>query len=432
MAMSLAAFALAGCNKEEMESAYLEVVRSDVDFSAAGGTGEMQISTNAASVSAVSDRTWLEVTSSSTESVRFSVASSQEEFSRVANVTITAGGVSQEVTVSQMGLIFFLDQGSTSGVLELDPDGEPTVLTYSANTSDGIDIQVSDTWLSVTLDGNGNMTFTPEVNFTQAERTATVSVSMGWKDMELTVSQAEAHILGTSELMLSRDADDDFTVDTPQWAGSTAWTASTDADWISVTASDDGDAVFTFSENTTGTNRQCTIDFMYEGATETVTVTQRMWSYNFFLGEWTVNSNTEMGPVPALLEEDIPGSTYTLWVYDSSFGSFPLTVTYDDDTATLSLKTQYVSALEGIVTGYYFWWCALYGGYVTWSTDAGMNFVYNMDEGNQALTGSDDGDYSNTDPITGFSLYVFDSQTASSGGLLGYWSRFSNMQSLTR
>ena len=61
---------------------------------------------------------------------------------------------------------------------------------------------------------------------------------------------------------------------------------------------------------------------------------------------------------------------------------------------------------------------------------AGMDMVYNMDDKNPELVCESDGEYG--EDITGFSLYVFSSQQASSSNVVGYWSLFTSMTKLTR
>lgn len=84
-------FALSGCVSEESPEAYLEIVSVDKEFSAAGGAGEVVISTSAKDISAVSDKSWLTVDGADATSVRFTVGQSDNEFSRTANITISAG-----------------------------------------------------------------------------------------------------------------------------------------------------------------------------------------------------------------------------------------------------------------------------------------------------------------------------------------------------
>ena len=45
-ALFLAAAVFTGCSKDEIEEKYLDVIESDVDFQASGGTGVISLSTN--------------------------------------------------------------------------------------------------------------------------------------------------------------------------------------------------------------------------------------------------------------------------------------------------------------------------------------------------------------------------------------------------
>ena len=183
------------CVEEESPETYLQIVQSDIDFDAAGGSGEILISTNAASVEASSDKSWVTVDGTSSESVRFTVSSSDKEFSRVANLTITADGVSQEVTISQMGLIFDITSDELSDGLEIAAAGGSVSFTYSTTGEEPvITIPETDNWLSCTV-ADGTVTLSAEANLSGADRSTEVSVAAGWKTMSLSVSQARVPLL---------------------------------------------------------------------------------------------------------------------------------------------------------------------------------------------------------------------------------------------
>ena len=385
LSMAFAVAALAGCSKEEAEETYLRIERSDVDFSAAGGTGEILISTNAASVSAVSGKDWLTITSENTESVLFSVAESGDEISRVESVTIKAGRVYQEVNVSQMAEV----------------DSENIILTAGRNNS-------------------------------KEERTVSVTIAAGWKTLELTVSQDRIYYFLQESFSFSKDAVTGYEIEPTESLSGIGWTVSSDSDWITAEKTSGGNLSFTLASNESGATRSGKINVTDESgsALTSIEIRQGVWNYDYFLGQWTLYSNDELGPVRAVFQENVPGESYTMLIEDSMLGAFPLYVTYDSSTASLNLKAQYVSLLEGLIPGYYFWWCATYGEYVTWAEEAGMDMVYNMDDKNPELVCESDGEYG--EDITGFSLYVFSSQQASSSNVVGYWSLFTSMTKLTR
>ena len=403
LSMAFAVAALAGCSKEEAEETYLRIERSDVDFSAAGGTGEILISTNAASVSAVSGKDWLTITSENTESVLFSVAESGDEFSRVASVTITAGGVSQEVTVSQMGVIFDIGADRISD-LSLAPEGETLTIPYSTNSGTPQVTLSDNSWLTAGVDSE-NIILTAGRNNSKEERSVSVTIAAGWKTLELTVSQDRIYYFLQESFSFSKDAVTGYEIEPTESLSGIGWTVSSDSDWITAEKTSGGNLSFTLASNESGATRSGKI-------------------------KWTLYSNDELGPVRAVFQENVPGESYTMLIEDSMLGAFPLYVTYDSSTASLNLKAQYVSLLEGLIPGYYFWWCATYGEYVTWAEEAGMDMVYNMDDKNPELVCESDGEYG--EDITGFSLYVFSSQQASSSNVVGYWSLFTSMTKLTR
>ena len=430
LSMAFAVAALAGCSKEEAEEAYLRIERSDVDFSAAGGTGEILISTNAASVSAVSGKDWLTITSENTESVLFSVAESGDEFSRVASVTITAGGVSQEVTVSQMGVIFDIGADGISD-LSLAPEGETLTIPYSTNSGTPQVTLSDNSWLTAEVDSE-NIILTAGRNNSKEERTVSVTIAAGWKTLELTVSQDRIYYFLQESFSFSKDAVTGYEIEPTESLSSIGWTVSSDSDWITAEKTSGGNLSFTLASNESGATRSGKINVTDESgsALTSIEIRQGVWNYDYFLGQWTLYSNDELGPVRAVFQENVPGESYTMLIEDSMLGAFPLYVTYDSSTASLNLKAQYVSLLEGLIPGYYFWWCATYGEYVTWAEEAGMDMVYNMDDKNPELVCESDGEYG--EDITGFSLYVFSSQQASSSNVVGYWSLFTSMTKLTR
>ena len=278
------------CVEEESPETYLQIVQSDIDFDAAGGSGEILISTNAASVEASSDKSWVTVDGTSSESVRFTVSSSDREFSRVANLTITADGVSQEVTISQMGLIFDITSDELSDGLEIAAAGGSVSFTYSTTGEEPvITIPETDNWLSCTV-ADGTVTLSAEVNLSGADRSTEVSVAAGWKTMSLSVSQARVPLLEQTEFEFSRDAGSQTVSTTEYVSADIEWSVLANDEWITVEKTPEGIS-FSFGENTTGELRTGTISMLDadNNVMETVTVSQRIYSYRFFLGTWALS-----------------------------------------------------------------------------------------------------------------------------------------------
>lgn len=422
------------CVEEESPETYLQIVQSDIDFDAAGGSGEILISTNAASVGASSDKSWVTVDGTSSESVRFTVSSSDREFSRVANLTITADGVSQEVTISQMGLIFDITSDELSDGLEIAAAGGSVSFTYSTTGQEPvITIPETDNWLSCTV-ADGTVTLSAQVNLSGADRSTEVSVTAGWKTMSLSVSQARVPLLEQTEFSFSGDPVTDQIVNPTEWAAQVNWTIAVEGDWITAEKTSEGAISFSVSENATGKIRNGTINMLDESGeiVETVTIGQHVWNYSYFLGEWQMNYIDDDGAdavVSVMISQYELGESYILSVPDASLGEIQLLVSYDHDNATLALNAQYIGRVASIG---YFWWVVLTDdGYVTWSTAAGMNMVYNMDPEAPALICEDNGGYAGGS-ASGFSIYVFSAQQPSNNGALGYWENFDGLTSLMR
>lgn len=399
------------CVEEESPETYLQIVQSDIDFDAAGGSGEILISTNAASVEASSDKSWVTVDGTSSESVRFTVSSSDKEFSRVANLTITADGVSQEVTISQMGLIFDITSDELSDGLEIAAAGGSVSFTYSTTGEEPvITIPEADNWLSCTV-ADGTVTLSAQVNLSGADRSAEVSVAAGWKTMSLSVSQARVPLLEQTEFEFSRDAGSQTVSTTEYVSADMEWSVLANDEWITVEKTPEGIS-FSFGENTTGELRTGTISMLDadNNVMETVTVSQRIYSYSFFLGTWILtyvpNGSEQTATDIVILEEDEAGTGYVLTGNDVIYMSANLT--YDDAEGTMFWGAQYVGNFG---TNGYIWWCPYTtNGYYTWDTAAGLTLVYNMDETDQTLTFEQMYLNSESGSTCGFYMLGFDAQ----------------------
>ena len=199
-AIIVSVFALSGCVSEESPEAYLEIVSVDKEFSAAGGAGEVVISTSAKDISAVSDKSWLTVDGADATSVRFTVGQSDNEFSRTANITISADGASQVVNVVQMGAILSVDDEP----LEIGAGGGEITIECYSNIA-GIKVEIDRDWLSYTVE-NSTIVLSAGPNLEGRDLSATVSVGGTWKDpIKITVTQPMVTIFEQRTLAFSKD-----------------------------------------------------------------------------------------------------------------------------------------------------------------------------------------------------------------------------------
>ena len=135
-ALFLAAAVFTGCSKDEIEEKYLDVIESDVDFQASGGTGVISLSTNADRVIASSNEYWLRITSASPEAVEFEVSDHSGEFSRAARISVYGGGITRQIVVSQMGVVFAIgSEDIENGISNVE------LLAYTVPIENSITIQ---------------------------------------------------------------------------------------------------------------------------------------------------------------------------------------------------------------------------------------------------------------------------------------------------
>ena len=373
----LPVFVLSGCIGEEAPEAYLDIVAVDKEFPAAGGAGEVVISTSGAEISAVSDRSWLTVDGADAASVRFTVGQSNEEFSRTANITISADGVSQVVNIVQMGAI--LSVGDEP--LEMDAGGGEIAIECYSNIAE-IKVEIDQDWLSYTVE-NSTVVLSAGPNLEGEDLTATVSVGGTWKDpVRITVTQ-------------------------PMVSASDEWiTYNMETSTVSVT------------ENTSGAARSGSISFINaDGKTvQTITVSQLMYSYSYFLGDWKFRYSTADGgsviEEDVVLEENADGTGYVMsgLEYDIELG-------YDEEAGKLTMVFQYV----GMSGDRYVFVCArTSGGTYSWTEGYGLDLIFSMSEDAPELEAVDNGAWTAAeDPVTGFGFYAFaDNPPAGSGGYI--------------
>ena len=365
----LPVFVLSGCIGEEAPEAYLDIVAVDKEFPAAGGAGEVVISTSGAEISAVSDRSWLTVDGADAASVRFTVGQSNEEFSRTANITISADGVSQVVNIVQMGAI--LSVGDEP--LEMDAGGGEIAIECYSNIAE-IKVEIDQDWLSYTVE-NSTVVLSAGPNLEGEDLTATVSVGGTWKDpVRITVTQPMVTIFEQRTLAFSRDEDavelrkTEFYDEMEQ-----GLTVSASDEWIT-----------------------------YNMETSTVSVKFR---YSTADGGSVIEEDV-------VLEENADGTGYVMsgLEYDIELG-------YDEEAGKLTMVFQYV----GMSGDRYVFVCArTSGGTYSWTEGYGLDLIFSMSEDAPELEAVDNGAWTAAeDPVTGFGFYAFaDNPPAGSGGYI--------------
>ncbi len=240
--------------------------------------------TSTASWTATTDQSWLAVTPSgpignATLTVTATITNPLIT-SRTGNVTIKASGaIDKTITVTQ-----------AAGDPTLSVSATTASVAKTANSTASVDITSNSTWtatsdqpwLSATSGATGNAPLTLTVvtsNPFITTRTATVTIkATGTADKTITVTQAVGDgALSVSAVTASvaKTANSSTTVNV---ISNSAWTATSDQNWLTVTTGATGDALLTLTATITNpliTTRTATVTLKAPGVTDkTVTVTQ--------------------------------------------------------------------------------------------------------------------------------------------------------------
>lgn len=428
MAFALIGCAFTACNDDDddVQPITLEVVQSDVDFAAAGGNGTIKLNGAESGVTATSDKAWVTITAATPQAVQFAVAESSEPLIRTATITIKAGVATQTVSILQQPATMDIENQT----IEVDPTGQtPTTITYDTSMASAPVVTIpaeAQAWLTVTAEA-GKLTFAPDTNVT-GDRETIVTVEQGWKPVQFTVKQEIAYLIDFYVDVLDRDAVVMECVPTEYMALTSGnWEASSPDDWITITKTDAG-CTIDIAENTSGKLRTGTVELSMDGQViKSYTFDQKIYSYNFFLGKWTFTHDA--GSLTVTIRENVPGESYYvdgLYRNNVVFGYEVV-----NDVPRLTLVPQYVCpASDGV---HYMWICLRDAATATYSWASGKFVIpYNMDENNQTLTFTDDGNWEDH-AAHGFGFYKFKGEEASSSTATGsYYKRFTYAQTLTR
>lgn len=428
MAFALVGCAFTACNddEDEVQPVTLEVVQSDVDFAAVGGNGTIKLNCAEARVTATADKSWVTITSVTPAAVQFVVAESGESLIRTATITITAGAATQAVSVLQQPATMDIENQT----IEVDPTGQTaTTITYDTSMASApvVTIPEDGQWLKVTAEA-GKLSFTGDLNY-KGVRETVVTVEQGWKPVEITVTQDMVNLV-TFEVPEENDRDAISVECVPtEYMALTSgnWEVQSPNEWITVTKTETGCTV-DVAENDSGAVRTSEVNVLIDGEVlMTYTFTQKIYSYNFFLGEWTMNYDGGTTKKITFAEHE-PGVSY----YMNGLTYNNVVVTYEviDDVPVLKTEVQYMGYHEA--KGYYVWFTmrSATGSYA-YVAGYGMNFVYNMNESAQTLITEDNGVWATG--VAGFSFNYFTGPEASSStNAAKYSGRYLNVESFTR
>jgi hypothetical protein len=169
---------------------------------------------------------------------------------RVGKITVSGGGITRDVTVTQKGAEAYL----TVEPANRDVTCAAGQTTFAVHSNITWTVSESVAWLSVDpMNGNGNCTLKVdyEKNATTSQRVGKITVSGGGITREVTVTQIGAEAYLTVE-PAKQDVEYSAGQATFELKSNTAWTATEDEDWLKITpAAGNGDATLTvdYDEN---------------------------------------------------------------------------------------------------------------------------------------------------------------------------------------
>lgn len=388
--MAVCTLAFAGCNDDDDPVApVLEIVTSDIGFDAAGGTGTITLKSTDA-FSAVSDKGWLTITGTTATAINYSVAESSEALQRAANITVTAGNQRKSITILQQGAIFTVGTEPIS----VDPTGKsPTVIAYDTSMQSAPEVTIPENatgWLSSSV-ADGKITLNATLNYTGA-RSTVITVRQAWKPVEITVTQDMVDLVDTKQIARDREAATDIVVTPTEYLAmaSATWDVQTDDAWITLNKEADKFTV-SLTENTSGALRNGTIKVVSgEGEELTlISVSQKIYSYEFFLGVWIMVYAESQG-IPVTFAEDPEGPTG----YIADIDGFEVFIGYEDrgTTAALTITTPQYMGLYNYTSGgvpaqanIFLLPTTTTGTNFNTATGLGYDCIYNLDEAQQIL-----------------------------------------------
>ena len=289
------------------------------------------------------DASWLTVSPTSGKNNQTLTATYTENTTtsqRVGTITVTGGGITRVVTVTQSATAFTLTV--TPSNQSVTNASGTTEFTVQSNTNW---IVIDDAaWLTVSpTSGNNNQTLTATYteNTTTSQRVGTITVTGGGITRTVTVTQSATAftltVTPSNQSVTNASGSTAFTVES-----NTSWTVNDDAAWLTVSPENgtgNGALIATYEANTTTSQRIGTITVTGGGITRTVTVTQSATAFTLTVTpsnqsvtnasgstEFTVESNTSW-----IVSDDVSWLTVNP---TSGNNSQTLTATYTENTTT--------------------------------------------------------------------------------------------------
>lgn len=164
---------LTACGDDHEESAsYLRIARTNMDFTAVGGTVDIEVEATD-EIEAISGADWCRITEITSNKVAILVRANTDYAGRATRITISSGTHVEVISVSQQGDIFAPDDSKK--VLRL--SNSATVIPIDINSSFGYTVSISSgtEWLTV-KEKKGGFNISIDANNTETIRACIVRV----------------------------------------------------------------------------------------------------------------------------------------------------------------------------------------------------------------------------------------------------------------
>lgn len=432
--LAVAAFAFVGCEDDGEPLAELKIVRSDIGFTADGGSGAITINTTEANFTATSDKDWIVVGATANNQVSYTVGPYDGALTRSGKITIEAGKLTEVVTIMQEGAFFDMSAESVA----VDPAGlEAVEIPYDATSSAAptVEIPADASWLRATV-VEGAIQLIAELNY-EAPRATTIVVKQAWKPVEIPVTQGTVNLVTVEHIETAKGSAYEVTITPTEYLplAAPAWDVTTTYDWITIEKTAESFTV-KLSENLTGKARNGSISLTDGGekVLRTITVSQGFITPALFMGDWGMPcyGYDASGKAADIVADVTFGYDAEADMYYCELGGFTIPVNYveTDTDAYITLESQAI----GRVSAYYIVLTLnSSNGYILHQIKSGygIKFVY-VNATTLEVQPFNNPGWPEGGETNGITFGAYSSATPSSSSNLGNWDMFRNLTTLTR
>lgn len=324
---------ITGCDDDSNEGEpTLSIVKSDITFTAAGGTGSIEVDALQA-IKAESDKDWCTVAVNG-KTVTLTVGMNPDISGRTALITVISEDEIQQLSCSQAGnrvplpekeaVTFDANGGTVKIVVE-------SVLPY--------DVRTEADWINCTIEED-TLSITVPTNYVTTSRNAALTLTVGKLESQIAVEQTGIVLQPEVSELVVANGGETVRINVQS---TLEFTAVSDQEWLTVTAAKNY-ITLEAGDNTGGTPRSATVTLNSKGIVATIDVIQKPLVYEDFLGTWVLTASNEGTPVnrTVRMEAAVQGSTYKLYGFGASdmANNYPITVNYDTETGLVFIINQ--------------------------------------------------------------------------------------------